>query len=269
LLVTVDQVIDGVHVTASTTNWADIGTKAVHRSVSDIAAMAGRPVASVISVALPIDATREQFDALRVALGEAAAQCHAPLVGGDIAVHASSSTAGPLSISVTVLGVPSEGGAVLRSGGCVGDAVWVTGELGRTLDVDGQGHHLHFAPRVDVALALHDLLGTRLHAMMDISDGLGRDGARLAEASNCTMQVTADALPCRGTATWQQAIVDGEDYELLFACDPSEALPAALCNVSLTHIGTLTAVDARGAMLVRCTNGEVCCGDDLGWDHTT
>lgn len=264
LLVGVDQVVDGLHVCAATMCWADIAAKAVHRSVSDVAAMAGRPVASVISVALPRDAEPSAFESLRVAFGEAAVGCGAPLVGGDIAVHRGD---GPLTISVTVLGLPPAGGAVLRSGGCVGDRVWTTGVLGRTLDADGGGHHLHFVPRVDVAIALHEALGSGLHAMIDISDGLGRDGARLAEASGCTMHVQARAIPCRDGAPWQATMRDGEDYELLFACPRDAAVPAVLCGVALTCIGELGASDARGAMLIHVEGGEVAPGDEAGWDH--
>lgn len=273
LLVTVDQVIDGLHVTAASTPWNVIGHKAVRRSVSDIAAMAGQPLASVISVVLPGDAQHEQCELLRKALGEAAAACGAPLVGGDIAVHrhnaagAEGEGAGPLTLSVTVLGVPTQRGPVLRSGGIVGDRVWTTGVLGRTLDADGGGHHLHIVPRVDVALALHEAIGESLHAMIDISDGLGRDGARLAEASRCTMQVRAADVPRRNGATWQEALHDGEDYELLCAIACDAEVPPTLCGVPMTCVGELIASDNRGDMLVVLNDGEVVCGDDAGWDH--
>ena len=268
LLVTVDQVIDGLHVTGASTPWDVIGHKAVRRAISDIAAMAGRPIASVISVVLPNDAEHGQCELLRRALGEAAAACGAPLVGGDIAVHEpNAAAAGPLTLSVTILGAPTERGAVLRSGGVVGDHVWTTGELGQTLDADGGGHHLHFVPRVDVALALHEALGDALHAMIDISDGLGRDGARLAQASCCTMQVHAERVPCRKGATWKQALGDGEDYELLFAVARDAEVPPALCGVPMTCVGELVARDDRGAMLVVLEDDLIVCGDDAGWDH--
>ncbi|MCH2137075.1 MAG: thiamine-phosphate kinase [Phycisphaerales bacterium] len=264
LLLGVDQVVDGLHVNAKTTPWNVIGSKAVRRSVSDIAAMAGMPIASVISLVLPQDATKVQFDALHDGLVESAQACDVPLVGGDIAVHLSP---GPLTISVTVLARAPEGGAVLRSGGRVGDRVWVSGELGRTLDPDGGGAHLFFEPRVSVARALHGQLGEDLHAMIDLSDGLGRDGARLAKASGCTARLRAIDLPCARAASWQEALCDGEDYELLAAVSPEVDLPASVDGVQLTCIGVLEHPHQAGGCLLERPDGTVHCADEDGWDH--
>ena len=274
LLVGVDQVVDGLHVDAATTNWDLIARKSVHRAVSDIAAMAGQPLACVIALVLPQGADPANAELLRKAFGSAAADVDCPLVGGDIAIHIG---AGPLTISVTVLATPPAGGAVLRSGAVPGDVLWVTGHLGGTLEPDGGGRHLHFEPRLRQASALKTLCGDALHAMIDISDGLGRDAARLALASEVCVHLQASALPCSTTADgssvpWKQALSDGEDYELLFATAADVVLPMDIEGVSLTRIGHVVAPspdpDAPlGMVVVKTPDGKDIDGGLLGWNH--
>ena len=211
LLAAVDQLIDGRHVRLDRTPIELVGAKAIKRCVSDVAAMAARPVAALVAVTLPpgLDpaAARTLFDAVR----HCAATYGCPLIGGDIAMHATRDA--PLTLSVTVLAAPGPTPPVRRGGARAGDGVYVTGQLGATLDDDGGGHHLHFVPRVREALALATTLGPRLHAMIDLSDGLARDGAHLANR-DVRLEIDADALPRRAGATVAGALGDGEDYEL-------------------------------------------------------
>ncbi len=230
LLVGVDQVIDGLHVRADLVPWNLIGRKAVCRALSDVAAMVGRPLATVATALLPAGAKASDVDALCAGLFDTAAALQAPLVGGDVAIHRGSS--GPLTVTVTVLATPSEAGgggcAVTRSGAQVGDRLVVTGPLGGAVGEDGFGHHLTFAPRLSEAVMLRAILGAQLHAMIDLSDGLGRDAARVAVASQVHVMLEAEALPCRDDANWMQAVGDGEDYELLMAIGPEAPIPEAV-----------------------------------------
>ncbi len=106
-----------------------------------------------------------------------------------------------------------------------------------------------FEPRVEEGrwLARH----FRVHAMMDLSDGLGADLPRLAGASGCGYRVDHDALPVSAGADLEGAISDGEDYELLFALAPGDAerlrclWKRKFPRVDLTEIGELTRVGAK------------------------
>ncbi|MCP4758202.1 MAG: thiamine-monophosphate kinase [Planctomycetes bacterium] len=270
LLIGVDQVVDGLHVNADTMDWDRIGRKAVHRCLSDIAAMAGLPLASVVSVAVPTGATRLNIEALCVGLNAAADDWNTPLVGGDIAIHRTDE--GPLTIAVTVVGTPHAVGAITRGGGRAGDLLIVTGNLGCSMLPDGTGHHLDFYPRIEEAIAAADTFGTRLHAMIDISDGLGRDAGRLAEASGLQAEINMNRLPRRGAATALDAMRDGEDYELLLAVAGDTEIPASFEgrgeSCPLTIIGSLHASDEGSGQVNAVTaDGQVLDGSAMGWDH--
>ena len=128
-----------------------------------------------------------------------------PLIGGDIA-----RVAGPTVLTCTVVGAAHPArGAVLRSGARVGDGVYLTGALGGSF---ASGRHLTFTPRVREAAELCDALGEDLTAMMDVSDGLGRDAARIGEASGACLEIEASAIPMHaGVPGWREAAGEGED----------------------------------------------------------
>ena len=223
LLAGVDQVVEGVHFAPGTAPEA-IARKAVMRNISDVAAMAARPVACLACCVLPAEVSPEFARRLVDAVRRFALQFNAPLVGGDTALHRGP---GPLTLSVTVLAEPISPTRppVLRSGAKAGDRLHVTGSLGGSLRADGGGHHLDFEPRLDEAEALAASLGADLHAMMDLSDGLARDAWRLAEASGLQAVIDASALPCNAGCGWKEALADGEDYELLFAVAGKGSVP--------------------------------------------
>lgn len=264
LLVTVDQLVEGRHY-ESHSDGGRAGTpldlvarKAVARSVSDIAAMGGRPMAALAAACLRqgFDGADELFDAMH----RWAEHWGCPLIGGDIAAHD-----GPTVLSVTVIGTAHEArGPVLRSGARVGDAVYVTGRLGGSL---GSGRHLSFEPRIAEGQWLAGTLGDRLHAMMDLSDGLGRDGGRMAEASGVRIELESSLLPRHpGVPTWQRAVSDGEDYELLFTADPGwDATPTAGgTGIPITRIGS---VAPGSGCAVRAESGRWIDAGELGWEH--
>jgi thiamine-monophosphate kinase len=154
-------------------------------------------------------------------------------------------------------------GPVLRSGAKVGDGVYVTGAIGGSFEKrTGLGRHLTFEPRLAEAMALCDALGPRLHAMMDISDGLGADSARIAAASRVRIRLEAASLPkSPGITDWKNAASDGEDYELLFAA--TGAVPSTVAGTPVTRIG---AVDAGTGCVIVYGGREIDVAG-MGWEH--
>jgi len=267
LLVAVDQVVGGRHVQMETTPLKLVGRKAVMRSLSDIAAMAGQPVASLVAGVLPLGFTDEDAAELFDAMREAAMVHDCPVMGGDLGMHGD--PAHPLVLSVTVLACPGPGGTggvVTRRGAEVGDGVYVTGQLGGSLEPDGGGRHLTFEPRIEEALALQELLGDRLHAMIDISDGLGRDAGHLARASGVMIHLEPAFLPCHSGVNWRGALGDGEDYELCFAANGD--IPSEVLGVSITKVGEVRGrkTEEESWVVVHTDQGEIP-GDAFGWEH--
>ncbi|MBL0870667.1 MAG: hypothetical protein IBJ18_08835, partial [Phycisphaerales bacterium] len=183
-----------------------------------------------------------------------------PIVGGDLA---STPPGTPIHLSVTVAGTPHPTrGPVLRSTAQPGDAVWVTGAIGNSF---ASGRHLTFQPRIREAQWLADTLGSDLHAMIDLSDGLGRDAARIALASNTRLIINHIPLnPDSNTRSPLQAAADGEDYELLFTTPPHIQLPPTVLNTPLTRIGTV--VEGTGCIIID-PQGIEHDATHLGWDH--
>lgn len=262
LLVAVDQLVGGRHVRLDATPIEDVGRKAVHRCVSDVAAMAARPVASLCAATLPAGFGTDRANALFDAMRGAAEALGCPLVGGDVAIG---DDGAPLVCAITVLAEPGPTAPVRRDGARVGDDVYVTGAIGGAVDEDGGGHHLAFVPRVAEGLALAEALGPRLHAMIDVSDGLGRDAEHLAHGANVAIEIDARAIPMRGDRDWRRALRDGEDYELLFTADG--AVPATVAGTPVTRLGRVVAHE-RGAARVTVVDGaERVAVDDWGWEH--
>jgi thiamine-monophosphate kinase len=264
LLAAVDQVVDGRHVDTTRAPLDLVGRKAVTRSLSDVAAMAGRPVALMAAVTLPPDFGHDRATALFDAMRATAAQYGCPLVGGDIAFFASATS--PLVCTVSVLAEPGPGGPVTRSGARAGDVVAVTGALGGSWGPDGLGRHLTFEPRLREAAALADALGPNLHAMIDISDGLGRDAAHLAEQSNGRIEIDAGRVPCAAGVDWRRAMADGEDYELCFAA--AGDVPERIGDLPVTVVGRFLERTGPEAPMVLVREGDrTHDGSSLGWDH--
>lgn len=271
VLITVDQVVEGVHFAVGTP-LGRVGRKAITRNISDVAAMAAKPTAAVAAALLPRSLPDAEASALFDAMRDVATSLSCPLVGGDISAHG-----GPLVLSVTVLAEPAGIAPVRRSTARVGDAVWVTGELGGSLleDDGGYVHHLDFTPRVDAARALAGDAATRPTAMIDLSDGIGIDLARVCDASGVSAEVEVERLPVRGVARaaaerrgvepWRPAVGDGEDYELLLTL-PAGVEPA-VSGLKLTRVGRVV---ERGDAAVRwLADGHAVEIDaaDAGWEH--
>ena len=210
LLLKTDCVVEGVHFTNKTPAKA-IGWKAMMRPLSDFAAMSGLPQFALITLMLPRRTNAKWVRDIYGGLGRAAAGFDVAIVGGE-----TSSTTGPIAISVSVSGLVERNRWVSRGGGKAGDDLFVTGRLGGSI----RGKHLLFVPRIKESRWLTEHFS--IHAMMDLSDGLGADLPRLAAASKVGFVVERERLPRTQGCGIKQAMADGEDYELLFAVPAGE-----------------------------------------------
>src|SRR5213596_1458322 len=200
-----DCVVAGVHF-LETAKAGDVGWKAMMRPLSDFAATSAVPQFALITLIAPEQAKVEWMEELYRGLRRAAKRFKVSIVGGE-----TSSTSGPVAISVSVVGFVERGRCVSRRGGNVGDDLFVTGRLGGAT----KQKHLQFVPRIAESRWLTKNFS--IHAMMDLSDGLGADLPRLAKASGVGFAIEIENLPLARGAKIDNAISEGEDYELLFA----------------------------------------------------
>jgi thiamine-monophosphate kinase len=210
LLFKTDVVVENAHFHARTPPRL-IGRKALARALSDIAAMGGTPLAAVVTLGLPAKESPRRLTAIYRGLESTAREYGVALVGGE------TTRAAQLFLNVALLGECRDGTPVLRSGAKAGDLIYVTGRLGGTQ----ARRHLTFAPRLAEGRWL--ARNRAATAMMDLSDGLGADLPRLAEASGLGYAVDRESIPRRRGATIEASIHDGEDYELLFTVAPARA----------------------------------------------
>ena len=256
LILTVDQLVEGRHY-APGTPLDLIARKAVARSVSDIAAMGAAPAWALATGLLPKGYAHadELFDAM----ARWAAHWHCPLVGGDIASHASPDH--PLTLTVTIGGsMPPGHTPLLRSGAKPGDQLWLTGPVGGSL---ASARHLTFEPRLEQGLlASRDASGVT--AMIDLSDGVGRDADRVARASGVIIEIDAAVLPLHpGVPDWRAGASDGEDHELLLTAASRPDIPGLLGPIG--RVRAAASDKAPGAVFIDGDHRHP--ARDLGWDH--
>jgi thiamine-monophosphate kinase len=233
LVLKTDCVVEKIHF-ASATEPILVGWKAMMRALSDFAAISAVPQFALITLIVPAARSTSWVKKLYRGLRRAAARFDVSVVGGE-----TSATRGPAAISVSVTGYVEKDRWISRSGGKKGDDLFVTGRLGGSL----RGKHLRFVPRITESRWLTK--NFRVHAMMDLSDGLGADLPRLARASKLGFKIDMEKLPLSPGAKIENAISDGEDYELLFAIPPRnrESLQREwkqkFPKLRLTRIGSL------------------------------
>lgn len=261
-LLKIDQCLDQVHFNLSQHTPRQIGRKAINRCLSDCAAMAARPTAILISVALPMHVTLPWTKRLYQGCRSAAREAACSIVGGDTALWDQR-----LVITVAAVGVPWRH-AILRSGAKAGDALCVSGQLGGSI----LGRHLSFSPRIELARRLTEIV--RIHAMMDISDGLAIDLPRLLSMSGAGAEVDAARIPVHpdarrlsrrdGQNPLYHALCDGEDYELLFTLSQRDAARLAGTGLPVSIIGKITR--QRNAIIL-FSDGRSQPWPAGGWDH--
>ncbi len=251
LVVTADTLNVGVHFPEATAP-ADIGWKSLAVNLSDLAAMGATPAWCTLSLSLP-EADGSWVDAFLDGFLELADQHALALVGGD-------TTRGPLSISVTAMGLLETGSALRRDGARVGDDVWVTGTLGDAAAaleavLAGREPSAFLRKRLDrpvPRIAAGQRLSSLAHSCIDLSDGLLADLAHVCERSGVGAEIyladlpVSDALAALDPAQrmrWQTS--GGDDYELCFSASPRnrELVLQALdfTDVSATRIGRIVA----------------------------
>ena len=210
LVLKTDCVVEGVHFLHGT-NASDVGWKALMRPLSDFAAASAIPQFALVTLIAPQRTKVAWVQGLYKGLRRGANRFEVNIVGGE-----TSSTPGPIAISVTVIGFVEKNRAASRRGGRLGDDLFVTGRLGGAL----KQKHLKFVARIAESRWLTKNFS--IHAMMDLSDGLGADLPRLARASKVGFDIELENLPVTRGATIDDAISAGEDYELLFAISPRD-----------------------------------------------
>jgi len=275
-VVTTDCQIEDVHFSRRWMSMRDIGAKALAVNLSDLAAMAATPRAATLSLALPPTLLADDFDALTDGFMTLAQAAKVTLVGGNI-----SRSPGPIVINVTLIGTARRRRILTRSGGAPGHLLYATGTLGRAAafvremnvrtNVEGSyaSQNVRTEPQSsyepqaavrtpneaasEACIALLRLAravaANRLaSACMDLSDGLADGVAQLAAASGTGCVISSSKVPVDPTATLEDALRGGEDYELLFAVPPRrrrafEKIAGRWARV--TCIGELTKDPAR------------------------
>jgi thiamine-monophosphate kinase len=235
LLYTCDMTIEGVHFDLRKATPFQAGWKALGRNISDIGAMGGIPKYAVVSLAISKERELSVADGICKGLKSVADRFGVNIVGGDMAESRN------IVIDVSLIGEVEKKKLTLRSGAKIGDIILVTGSLGRSI----KEKHLNFMPRVNEVRGI--LKKYKINSMIDISDGLALDLNRILEASGVGSRVYESAIPLsKDAASVDDALYDGEDYELLFTMGVREArrfYRAALNRIEtpVSLIGEITA----------------------------
>ncbi len=299
ILVTTDFTLEGRHFRRDWHPPQSVGHRALARGLSDLAAMGARPLAAFLSLALPAEmlanrAGRAWVERFFSGLRALADRHGVPLAGGDTA----ESPCGLVLADIVLIGSAPAGRALRRSGGRVGDALYVTGELGgaaaelaamegraakkkpptdrdKTVANGAPGSVVHpqFYPQPRIAVGLALLRRRLATAAIDLSDGLSTDLAHLCRESGVGAQVVSAALPIHPLASRSSAnqalnlaLHGGEDYELLFSAPPSTRMPRSVAGVRITRIGSLV----RGSSIsLLDPTGRPSPLQPGGWEHFT
>lgn len=280
-VVSCDSSLEGVHFRAGSHPPESIGYKSLARAVSDLAAMGSRPRYFLLALALPGTKTGRWLDGFATGMAKAARELNIRLIGGD------TSKSQNVMISVTVLGEVAPGRAITRSGARPGDRIYVSGQLGRAqlgLEVvlRGLAHRRslrrflqpHLYPRIPLALGQWLAARRIATSMMDISDGLSTDLARLCDASGVGARIWSAKIPrvqIPAALARQKfdglelALHGGEDYGLLFTVRPksSKLLRRFTPKIPITCIGE---IKRQTQIVLACDDGTETLLLAKGWD---
>lgn len=227
LVFTADLLVEGVHFLRHATSARDLGAKALAVNLSDVAAMGARPVATLLSIALPSDATGDWAKAFMEGYRELSERYGAALVGGD-----TTASKNGITINVTAIGRVAAGRIKRRSAARPGDRIFVAGRLGasgaglRDL-LDGRLEtplaDAHRRPEPQVAEGIWLGEHPEVHAMMDLSDGLASDIGHILDQSGVGAEIDLETIPVAAGADLRTAACGGEDYKLLLTADAKAA----------------------------------------------
>lgn len=262
IVVSTDAYLEGVHFSLAYYDWYDVGQKVACATLSDIAAMAARPLAIFVSALLPPNINKTILKEIYSGILNITTQYDCLISGGDIVAHSS------LGFILTVIGKGKQ--AKLRSMAKPGDLLYITGhcglaETGRLVLKNNYRQrdypfaikrHLCPLPRIKETV----MLSRYIHACIDTSDGLSTDAFHLASMSNVKIKIFAEQIPihhetlkyhkkhCTAESLLDFVLNSGEDYEVLFT-SRKELLPSAIGNTRLTKIGVIE--HGHGVYLIR------------------
>lgn len=275
-----DAFVEGVHFRRAWLQWDAVGYRATAAALSDLAAMAARPIGVLVSLIVPPETEETTLGELGEGVGRCLRRYESGLLGGDLA-H----TAGELVLDICALGAAHD--PVGRDGAKPGHEVWLTGAVGgaaaavqawsRSLEPDPRARAAFERPavRVDEARWLRERIG--LTALVDVSDGLASDARQIAAASGCLVRLDVDAVPLAPPlseyvsrdAALRIALSGGEDYELLLCCrEGAEDVRAEFqerFGVELTRIGTVQ--EGGPGIAWSSSRGTAVPADLEGYDH--
>ncbi len=276
LVVAADAIVAGVHFLPGDPPDL-IGRKLLRTNLSDLAAMGATPLGYLMTVSVPRGTPDAWFAGFAAGLAADQAEFGIFLLGGD-----TTSTPGPVSLSLTIIGHVAPGAALRRGGARAGDGLWVSGSIGdgalgllaargEIADPDGTlaGRYRLPQPR----LALGQAVAGIAHAGMDVSDGLVQDTGHLCRAGAVGAVIEAASVPlspaARAADRLALCLTGGDDYELLLAVPPASAAAlaaaAARCGIPLTRIGGFVA--GPPGVSVRNADGQPIVLSKAGWSH--
>ncbi len=275
LVLTADAMVAGVHFLPDDPPDT-IGSKLLRVNLSDLAAMAAVPLAYLLTVSAPRETPEGWFQAFAAGLARDQVRFGIGLLGGD-----TTSTPGPVSLTLTAIGHVAPGQALRRNGARPGDEVWVTGTIGdgalglaalrgEVEDPDGWLAGRYRLPQPRLGLALYGIAS----AGMDVSDGLVQDLGHLCRLAGLGAHVEAALVPLSPSAAaagpaWQVAcLTGGDDYELLLAVPPANAAAlraeAARAGIPVTRVGGFVAGEQ---VIVTRADGQELPIARTGWSH--
>jgi thiamine-monophosphate kinase len=278
LIATKDAIVEGVHF-LSDDPLETVAQKLVRVNVSDIIAKGGKPDAALLALVWPKGRPHAELDGFARGLRKDLDRWGAHLVGGD-----TTSTDGPLTLTMTLLGRVGERGPVRRGGAHVGDDVWVTGAIGdgwlglqaaqgRLGALSAEARNL-LVSRYRVPdpprLAFADVVAAHASASIDVSDGLVADAGHIAEASGVGIEINAADVPLSAVGTHyvenakadlRALLTGGDDYQTLFTAPAS----ARAAIAGATRIGSVAA--GKGVIVLDQAGQALSFDGASGWRH--
>lgn len=242
LVVSTDSSVEGVHFSRDWLNSFEIGYRATAASLSDLAAMAARPLGILIALTLP-EGNKQEAREIATGIREGASAVLCPIVGGDL------SSGKDLSLTITALG--SAARPLARSGAKIGQRVYVTGRLGgpaaavrawragRDPTESDRARFANPVPRIEPAIGLAERGAT---SGIDISDGLIADVGHIAAASRVCIEIDAEQIPRVNGVTPLEAASSGEEYEIVVTAPEIDTGQfSEEFGLALTEIGRVVA----------------------------
>jgi thiamine-monophosphate kinase len=276
LVLSVDAMVGGVHFLPD--DPADlVARKLLRVNLSDLAAKGAEALYYLLTISAPRSTPDAWFGAFAAGLAQDQREFGVTLLGGD-----TTSTPGPVSLSLTIIGHVAPGAAVRRTGARPGDGIWVTGTIGdgalglavargRLTDPTGYLLSRYRLPQPRLGLAI----GGIASAGMDVSDGLVQDLGHLCRAGSLAAEIEAARVPLSEPARAVHAewlttcLTGGDDYELLLAIPPDQETRlqevARLAGIAVTRIGHFQA--GAPTVTVRAEDGTAMPIGAGGWSH--